>query len=97
MSNTSSIMSGHEKNFLNPNVTHYGCTCQIREDFPLQNQSLTPNIIYIADVHCQANKDNKFYFGVAQTPFKEKFRNHNSDFNREQYIKSTELSKYIGH
>ena len=97
MSNISSIISGHNKNLLNPNVTHYGCNCRIREDFHLQNQSLTPNIIYIADVHCQANKDNKFYFGVAQTPFKEKFRNHNSDFNREQYIKRTELSKYVGH
>ena len=33
--------------------------------------------------------------GVAQTPFKERFRNHNRDFNHEQYIKSKELSKYI--
>ena len=35
------------------------------------------------------------YFGVAQTHFKGSFRNHNRDFNDEQYIKSTELSKYI--
>ena len=63
----SSIISGHHKNLLNPNVTQYGCNCRIREDCPLQNQCLTPNI----------------------------FRNHNRDFNHEQYIKSTELSKYI--
>ena len=62
----SSIISGHHKNLLNPNVTQYGCNCRIREDCPLQNQCLTPNI----------------------------FRNHNRDFNHEQYIKSTELSKY---
>ena len=93
MSNISSIISGHNKNLLNPNVTQYGCNCRIREDCPLQNQCLTPNIIYRADVHCEANKDHKFYFGVAQTPFKERFRNHNRDFNYEQYIKSTELSK----
>ena len=53
-----------------------------------------PNIIYRADIHCEANKDYKFYFGVAQTPFKERFKNHNKEFNHKQYIKSTELSKY---
>ena len=47
------------------------------------------------DVHCEAKKGYKFYFRVAQTPFKEMFWNHNKDFNHEQYIKSTELSKYI--
>ena len=57
--------------------------------FTNKNQCLTPNIIYRADIHCQANKDHKFYFGVAQTPFKERFRNH------KQYIKSTEIPKYI--
>ena len=91
----SSIISGHNKNLLYPNVTQYSCNCRIREDLHLQNQCLTPNIIYRADVHCEANKYHKFYFGVAQTPFKERFRNHNRNFNHKQYIKSTKLSKYI--
>ena len=95
MSNISSIISGHNKNLLNPNVTQYGCSCRVREDCPLQNQCLTSNIIYRADVHCEANKDHRFYFGVAQTPFKERFRNHDRDFNHKQYIKNTELCKYI--
>ena len=68
MSNISSIISGHNKNLLNPTVTQYGCNCRIREDCPFQNQCLTPNIIYRADVYCEAKKDYKFYFGVAQTP-----------------------------
>ena len=93
--NNISIISGQNKNLLNPNVTQYGCNCQIREDCSLQNQCLTPTIIYRADVHCDTNKDHKFYFEVAQTPFKERFQNRNRDFNHEQYIKSTELSKYI--
>ena len=62
MNNISSIILGHNKNLLNPNVTQYGCNCRIGEDCPLQNQCLTPNIIYRADVHCEANKDHKFYF-----------------------------------
>ena len=96
MSNISSFISGHNKNLLNPNVTHNGCSCRIREDCPFQSQWLKPNLIDRADVHCQANKGHKFNFRVAPTPFKERFRNHNRGFNHEQYIKSTELSKYIG-
>ena len=47
------------------------------------------------DAHSETNKDHKFYFGLAQTPCKERFWNHNREFNHRQYIKSTELSKYI--
>ena len=82
-----------KSDFLNP--TQYGCNCQIREDFPLQNQCLSPNIIYRADVYCEENKDYKFYFGVAQTAFKERFRNLNRSFSHKQYINCTELSQYI--
>ena len=73
MSIISPIISGHNKNLLNPTVTQYGCNCRIREDCPLQSQCLTPSIICRADVYCEANKDHKFYFGVAQTLFKERF------------------------
>ena len=55
----------------------------------------TPDIIYRTDAHSKENKDHNFYFGVAQTPVKKRFRNHNRDFNQDQYIESTELSKYI--
>ena len=95
MSNISSIISRYNKNLLNPSVIENDCNCRIREVCPFQNQCLKPNIIYRADVHCEANKDYKFYFGVAQTPFKERFQNHNKDFNHKQYIKSKGLSKYI--
>ena len=40
-----------------------------------------PNIIYRADIDFRENKEHKFYFGVAQTLFKEIFRNYNRDFN----------------
>ena len=61
MSNISSIISGR-KNFLNATVTEHGCNCRIREDCPIENKCLTPNIIYRTDVHCDANKDYKLYF-----------------------------------
>ena len=85
MSNIPSIISGHNKNLLNPTITQYGCNCRIREDCPLQNQWLTPDIICRADAHCEENNDHKFYFGVTKTLVKKRFRNHNRDFNQEQY------------
>ena len=38
---------------------------------------------------------DKFYLQVTQTTFKERFWNHNKDLNHMQFIKNTELSKYI--
>ena len=90
MSNISSIISGYNKNLLNPSVTQNGCNCRIREDCP-PPKSVPVDKYYLQSwyVHCEANKDYTFYFGVAKTPFKER------DFNHKQHIKSTELCKYI--
>ena len=85
----------HNKRLLRPRNTEYGCNCRTRENSPLQNQCLTPNLIYRADVESNAIKGTKIYFGLAETSFKARFANHNKDFNHEQYKKSTELSKYI--
>ena len=56
---------------------------------------LTPKIVYRANVENDINDENKFYFGVSETPFKERFRNHKKEFNHVKYRNSTELSKYI--
>ena len=37
----------------------------------------------------------KFYFGLADTTFKERCRNHIRDFKHGKYENSTELAKYI--
>ena len=58
---------------------------------PLQNQCLTPNLVYEADVENNANKGTKIYFSLAETSSKVQFANHNKDFNHEQYKKSTEM------
>ena len=91
MNNISSIILGHNKNLLYP---QYGYSLWLH----LSNKRrlpLTTNIIYWADVQCEANNDCKSFLGVAQAPFKDIFCNHNRDLNRRQYIKSAELSKYI--
>ena len=72
-----------------------GCNCRSRNECPLQNKCLTPKIIYRANVENYTNDEKKFYYGVSETPFKERFRNHKRDFNHDKYRNSTELSKYI--
>ena len=37
----------------------------------------------------------KFYYGLTESSFKERFRNHTKLFNHQRYQNETELSKYI--
>ena len=96
MSNMSSIITLHNKRLLRPRTTEYGCNCQTRENCLLQNQCLTLNLIYQADVENNANKGTTINFGLADTSLKARFANHNENYNHEQSKKSTELSKYNG-
>ena len=41
------------------------------------------------------NKAEKKYFSIAETSFKDRLRDHTSDFRNKKYINSTELSKYM--
>ena len=51
--------------------------------------------MYRADVNNLANDEKRFYLGVTETPFKERFGNHTRDFKHFKYRNSTELSKYL--
>ena len=95
MGNVSSIISSHNHKVLRPpNTEQYGCKCRSKPNCPLQNKCLTPKVIYQANVTNNVNSDEKFYRGLAETPFKVRFGNHTKDFNHKKYCKSTELSKY---
>ena len=96
MSNMASILSSHNLNVINPYKTRtYGCNCRTKGSCPLQNQCLTPKIIYRADVENGTNSEMKFYFGLTETPFKDRFANQTRDFKHKTYSKSTDLSNYI--
>ena len=41
------------------------------------------------------SKPGKKYFGIAETSFKDHFRNHTRDFRYKKYTNSTEFSKYM--
>ena len=96
MSNMASILSSHNLNVINPYKTRtYGCNCRTKESCPLQNQCLTPKIIYRADVENDINSETKSYFRLPETPFKDWFGNHTRNFKHKTYSNGTELSKYI--
>ena len=94
MSNILSIISWHNKN-IEPCCYSIWLQLSNREICSRQKKCLARNIIYRADVRFKVNNDYKFYLGVAQTYFKERLQNYNRDFSHRQYIKSTDLSKWI--
>ena len=61
ISNILSIITGHNKLLFQPKITKYGYNCRVKNTCPLQNQCLTPNLIYRADVENEANNEKKIY------------------------------------
>ena len=82
------------KELLLPPPSNYGCNCRNRSNCPLDNKCLTPSIVYRAIVSA-IHKPDKKYFGISETPFKDRYNNHTRDFRHKEYVNSTELSKYI--
>ena len=95
MKNMDSIISRHIHNILNPNQKSFGCNCRKKHSCPLNGECLTPKVIYRADVSNEANNDQKLYFGLAETTFKERYDNHKRDVEHIKYQYNTELTKYI--
>ena len=69
--NISSIIVSHNKSILGPKAEEYGCNCRNKESYPLQNQCLTPKVIYEATVVNNSDDEKRVYFGASDTPFKE--------------------------
>ena len=92
----SSIISSHNKSLLNP-VTPMTqlCNCSVKSNCPLNNQCLTPRVIYQAEIKNNCDDECKTYIGLAGNTFKERFYGHVKSFKHRKYSKETELSKYI--
>ena len=94
MSNVASVLSAHDTKILYPKKSEFGCNCRSKADCPFDN-CLTPKIVYQVDVQNDTNNEKKLYLGVTETPFKERFRNHEKEFTHKKHRNSTEFSKYI--
>ena len=84
----SSFIAMHNQSILNPNNQVYSCcNCRVRNNCPLQhNQATVTN-----------NNDGaeKIYYGLCETNFKERYRNHTSFFRHEKNRNESELSNHI--
>ena len=93
--NMKSIISVHNKQILTPKNKQVGCNCRIKNSCPLNNKCLTSQLIYQANVTNNLDDKYKYYVGLAETTFKERYTNQKSLFSNEKRKNSTELSKYI--
>ena len=92
--NIGSIISSHNKKILYSDNTEYGCNCNDRNKCPLDNKCLTPRIVYRADVTNDQTQEQKFYYGISDTPFKERYENHKKSFRHKEYSTEPDLAKY---
>ena len=88
------VIASHNRRIIQPTSNNHICNCRNRAECPLDNKCLTANIVYKAAVSAPSKPDKK-YFGIAETSFKDRFRNHITDFRHKKYVNSTELSKYM--
>ena len=97
MKNMGSVISSHNQQILRPKATSFGCNCRGRNkaNCPLEGKCLTPHLIYQADVTNNIDDEYKFYYGLTETTFKERYNNHTKSFRHFRYETETELSKYI--
>ena len=70
MKNISSIIASHIKSILLPKAKEYSCNCRNKESYPLQNQCLTPKVIYEAAVVTNSDDKKRVYFGASDTTSK---------------------------
>ena len=94
--NMGSIISLHNKHILNSNNTEYGCNCNNRDKCPLANKCLIPRTIYGADVTNNKTDESKYYYGISDALFKERYENHKTSFNHRSHLTPSDLFKYYG-
>ena len=68
--NISSIISSENHNVLLPKQQSFGCNCRVKNEYPLNGECQIPSDIYRAEVVNESNDEEKFYFGLADTPLK---------------------------
>ena len=86
--NIGSVIASHNWIIIQPTSNNHGCNRRNRPECPLDNKCLTANILYKAVVSAPIKPEKNFC--IVETSFKDRLRNHTSDFRNKN---STELSK----
>ena len=69
-----SIISSHDKEILTPKSKQIWCNSRVKKSWPLDNKYLTLQLIYQAHVTNNLDNEYKYYLGLAETTFKERYR-----------------------
>ena len=80
-----SVLSRHNKKILSRKEDQYGCNCKSKTECLLDNNCLTPRLIYQVDVLTNLIDSKAFYIGLAYTTFKERYRDHTRDYRKQHY------------
>ena len=67
MTKIAAIISSHKKQVLNSKIENYVCNCRDRDSCSMENQCLTPQNVYHADVSNKKDSETKFYYGLTET------------------------------
>ena len=92
--NKGSVIAPHNRIITQPTSNNHGCGCRKRAECRLYKKCLTTNIAYKAMVSLPIKPDIKS-FTIAETSFKNRFRNNKRDFRHKRYVNSSEFSKYM--
>ena len=93
--NLSSIIKTHNKKVTNEKITPRNqCNCKSRNDFPLDGNCRTSDIIYKCIASTSVNPD-KIYLGIAEKNFKKRYYNHKTSFKNREKANDTNLSKHV--
>ena len=79
---------------MNSNFTECGCNCNNRDKCPLESKCLTRRIMCRADVTNNKTDEHKYYYGISDTPFKDRYENHKTSFRHRSHLTASDLSKY---
>ena len=55
---------------------------------------MTSRILYRADVTSNKTDEHIYYYGISDTPFKDRYENHKTSFRHRSHLTSSDLSKY---
>ena len=70
------------------------CNCRKKAECPVQGKCLQAGVVYQATINRQDGIVDT-YIGLSEPPFKDRFRNHKSNFKTRNPKNATSLSKHI--
>ena len=66
----------------------------ITDKCPLENKCLTPRIVSREGVTNNKTDEHNYYYGISDTPFKDRYENHKTSFRHRSHLTASGLSKY---